>query len=73
VKNLRNIPATMRQVADEIERGEHGEVTAAFLIVPVEDDYPQLFGWGVLDACNDPMIQVALCQQWLLNNLVKRR
>ena len=73
LSNLRDIPAMLRKVANEIERGDYAEVSTAFLVIPIEDDYPQLFGWGDVDGANDPMIQIALCQQWLLSNLVKRR
>jgi hypothetical protein len=70
---LTDIPGMLRQMADQIEAGEHGEVGTAFLILPVDDDYPSVFGWGDIEGGNDPVIQLELAKMWLLTNLVARK
>lgn len=41
---LRDVPAQLRQLADEIERGDHGEVTCAGAVIMGRSF--QCFGWG---------------------------
>lgn len=69
---LTDIPGMLRRIADAIEAGEHGDVAAAFLLLPVAGDYPQVFGWGDVEGGNDPVIQLELAKMWLLTNLVTR-
>lgn len=69
---LSDIPGMLRRAADQIEAGAHGEVDAAFLILPVDGDYPHVFGWGDILNGNDPVIQLELAKMWLLTNLVTR-
>lgn len=70
---LSDIPGMLRKVADDIEKGEHGDVTSAILVIPVDDDYPELFGWGDVDGGNNPIIQLELAKIWLLQNLTARK
>jgi hypothetical protein len=69
---LSDIPGMLRAMADQIEAGEHGAVDAAFLVVPVSDAFPLLFGWGDVEGTNDPIIQLELAKTWLLNNITSR-
>jgi len=68
--SLQDIPAMMRKVADQIEAGEHGEVEAAFLVIPESGRYPHVFAWGNIEGRNDPVIIFELAKAWLLTNLV---
>jgi hypothetical protein len=45
VSNLMDIPAMLRRLADDIEKGDHGEVTFALAIAENEHG-PIMFGWG---------------------------
>jgi len=69
--SLADIPGRLRLMADRIERGET-EATTAYLIVPRDGDYPQLFGWGDIEGERSPIVQTALLQHWLCGNLIKR-
>lgn len=69
--NLRNIPERLRWLADQIESGEE-EACAIFVVIPRCDENPKLYGWGDIDGTNNPIIQMALCHHWLLNNVVGR-
>ena len=70
---LTDIPGMLRKMADDIEAGSHGEVTSAFLLLPVPDDYPKLFGWGDATSPADVVFQYELAKAWMINNLVERR
>lgn len=70
---LTDIPGMLRSMADEIEAGEHGDVAAAFLLLPSADGYPALFGWGDITGANDPVIQCELAKMWLLTNITSRK
>jgi hypothetical protein len=62
----------LRSLADRIEAGEFAEVESLFVLMPRVDDYPALFGFGDQHGDNDPRVQLALVQYWLLGRLVKR-
>ncbi len=53
--NMRDIPATMRYVADQIEAGEFGHVgEAAFVLM---GDKVEVFGWGeIQDGCTTAVL-----------------
>lgn len=70
--SLQDIPAMLRRIAEQIEAGEHGDVATAFMILPVDGDYPRVFGWGDIEGKNDPVIQLELAKMWLLTNLIAR-
>lgn len=70
---LTDIPGMLRKLADQIEAGVEGEVTAAILLIPVDEDYPRVYGWGDVERGNDPIIQLELARMWLLTNIVERR
>jgi hypothetical protein len=70
--NLRNIPERLRWLADQIESGEQKARTLFVIIPSIENENPQLYGWGDMDGENHPIIQLALCEHWLLHNLVTR-
>lgn len=69
---LSDIPGMLRRMADQIEAGEHGDVAVAYLVLPIDEDYPKVFGWGDVAGGNDPVIQFELAKMWLLTNLVTR-
>lgn len=69
---LTDIPGMLRQTADQIESGEYGKVDAAFLLLPVDDGYPRVFGWGDVGGGNHPVIQCELAKMWLLTSIVVR-
>lgn len=64
--SLREIPAQLRALADRIEAGEYGEVDGLYAIMPREQSYPQILGWGINDGAYDPIIQFDLAKQWLV-------
>jgi hypothetical protein len=69
---LTDIVAHLRNLADQIEAGAHGEVDAVFAVIPSEDGWPHVFAWGNVAGVQDPIIQFELAKMWLLNNLVER-
>lgn len=69
---LTDIPGMLRRMADRIEAGEHGEVTTAFLLLPVAGDYPAVFGWGDVEGDRHPALQCELAKMWLLTNMAVR-
>ena len=70
--SLQDIPALLRNLAAEIENGETAAKTM-FIIIPREDDdYPVLRGWGDVDGNNNPVVQLALAQYWLLSRRTAR-
>ncbi len=70
--NLNDIPGMLRKLADRIETGDLQDATTAFVIIPVEDDWPRLVGYGDIDGRNDPLIQCDLLRHWLITNLTTR-
>jgi hypothetical protein len=64
--SLQDIPAQLRALADRIEAGEYGDVDGLFAIMPREQSYPAILGWGVNDGAYDPIIQFDLARQWLV-------
>ena len=46
--NLRNIPVCLRNIADAIENGEHGEAKAMALVLETDDGF-EAFGIGDAD------------------------
>lgn len=67
-----DIPGMLRQLAASIEAGGFGKVEAAFVLLPVEGDYPTFFGWGHVENENAPVVQLELAKMWLLTNHAKR-
>ena len=63
---LLEIPAQLRQLADCIEAGEYGAVGGLFVVMPREQTYPTIFGWGINDGAYEPIIQLDLARQWLI-------
>ena len=62
--SLNDLPALLRNKADEIERGEL-DATTMYLVAPVDGDFPRLWAWGNVDGDNHPMVQL----QYLLHRL----
>jgi hypothetical protein len=72
VSNLADIPAMLRNTADQIEAGTYGEVGTIFIVMPRDDGWPKLLGFGDVTGINEPIVQLELTKHWLLNNLVTR-
>lgn len=70
--NLNDIPAMLRRLADQLEKGEWGEVETVFLLMPQSGDFPKLFGWGNVTGTQDPIVQFEMAKHWLITNLVSR-
>lgn len=64
--SLRDVPAQLRALADRIEAGDYGDVDGLFAVMPREQDYPVIMGWGVVDGAFDPIIQFEIARQWLV-------
>jgi len=69
---LTDIPKKLRELADAIEAGDHGDVETLFAVMPRPESYPLLFGWGHVEGQSDPIIQLELVKHWLLTHLVAR-
>ena len=69
---LSDVVGRLRLLADQIERGELGEVTGALVLLPRPGDYPRAFGFGSVDGGADPLITLALASQWFALNRVGR-
>ena len=70
--SLQDIVGQLRALADRIEAGTYDEVRTCFVIIPVNDAYPRLMGYGDIDNKNDPIIQLELAKLWLLTHLTER-
>ena len=65
VQNLNNVPALARQLADDIEAGEYGNVRRVIVVMDADD--LRTFSWGdigdayagvgLLDAAKSTMLQ----------------
>lgn len=70
--SLVDIPGQLRQLADAIEAGAHGEVASMLVLVPREGDYPSIWGWGDVSDDNRPIIQLELAKAWFILNRTAR-
>lgn len=51
--SLANIPEKLRQLADAIEKGEHGTELRAVVVLRLPDGVARVFGFGqTADACH---------------------
>jgi len=69
---VNDIPGQLRQMADAIEAGEHGDVTTALFLLPVAGDWPEVFGWGDVDGENHPIIQFQFALAKFSHNQMRR-
>ena len=69
---LGDIPGLLRSLADDIDAGAYPDCETMFVVMPMADAYPRLWGWGDVDGKRDPAIQLALAHHMLLGNLVAR-
>lgn len=72
--NLQDIPAKLRELADNIEKGDLGQVTTTFVIIPQESTkgWPVLFGYGDNADAPDFIFQMEQAKFWLVKNIVRR-
>lgn len=70
---LSDIPGMMRQIADQIEKGEIKDVTEVMFIIPRPGKFPDLFGWG--EPMDDYMgiAVLELAKIWLIQNRTERK
>lgn len=68
---LTDIPGMMRQMADRIETGEVDAQSVLF-IVPVDGDWPMVFGWGAHLGDHGNIAVCEMAKAWFVNNLVAR-
>lgn len=64
--SLADIPAQLRAMADRIEKGEL-VADGLFVLIPREQSYPTVFGYGVVGGAYDPIIQFELARQFLVH------
>lgn len=70
-RTLTDIPRLMRVMADEIERGDHGEIVGAAAVFLDENGSPIVCGWGRAEDVQAIGI-LAIGQHWLAANRVQR-
>ncbi len=68
---LNDIPGMLRQMADWIESGEVVTESALF-ILPVEDSWPRVYGWGEGMTDLECVANMELAKLWFANNRVER-
>lgn len=67
---LHDIPAMLRKAADDIESGRYGEVQTAYLVLPVPECAPRVFGWGDIDGDRHPVVQFEMARHWLIRDML---
>jgi hypothetical protein len=73
--SLRDVPGMMRRLADDIEKGELGNVTQAIMVIPCDvgkNEYPAIFAWGD-GSTSDTIMELELAKLFLLMNSVNRK
>lgn len=70
--NLSEVATELRNLADSIDAGTHGEITTAFVILPNNEDWPAIFGYGTVEGDRHPVVQLELAKAWLVNNITRR-
>lgn len=66
-----DIPGQLRLMAERIESGEVDAASALF-IVPVEGDWPMVFGWGAHLSDYGNIAVCELTKTWFVNNATVR-
>lgn len=69
---LTDIPGQLRQLADAIAAGDHGEITSAIVLLPRDNEYPDVFGWGAVDGDRHIVVQLELAKTFLLLHQTQR-
>lgn len=69
--SLEDIAGRLRWLAGEIEANRI-EATAAYVIIPVENDFPIVYGYGDVNGDNHPIIQFECAKALFVNNLMSR-
>lgn len=72
ITNLGDVTAKLRELADSIDSGKHREVPSAFVVIPRDNDYPVIYGFGNVEGDNNPIVQLELAKSWFVNNLTGR-
>mgnify|MGYP001187712089 CR=1 FL=1 len=71
--NLNDIPERLRALATGIEDGVFGEVSTLLVIMPKDNDWPAVFGYGINAEPAQFVFQMELAKVWFANNLTVRR
>lgn len=70
-QNFHDIPALLREMADAIERGDHGDVVSGAGVLLDRDGRPVVFGWGQTDSVHSiGMFQIGAT--WLATHRAER-
>lgn len=67
---VNDIPAQLRALADRIESGEQA-AEYVLAIIPVEDDWPSVYGWGNRDDYSEVEL-LEIAKAWFISNIVRR-
>lgn len=70
--SLQDVTGMLRKLAGDIERGEHGDVDSATVLIPRANDYPIVFGFGDMTGQRDPVITCEMAKAWMILNHVGR-
>lgn len=70
--SLADIPGQLRLLADQIEAGEHDDVASMFVLMPIANNFPQIWGWGDVSGENHPIVQLELAKAWFVNHSTGR-
>jgi len=72
ITNLGDLPAKLRELADTIDAGKHPGIESIFVVIPRDNDYPVVYGFGSVEGDNNPIVQLELAKAWFVNNLTGR-
>jgi hypothetical protein len=66
---LNDIPTKLRELADDLEKGVHGPVDQLLVVMPTDEDYPDVFGYGAIDGATIIM-ELELAKLTMLKTIV---
>ncbi len=69
---LSDIAGQLRLMAKRIDDGDI-EVTSALFIIPMDRDWPQIFGWGEHLGSYGNIAVCELAKSWFVANLTERQ
>jgi hypothetical protein len=69
---LSDIAGQLRLMAKQIEEGDI-KATSALFIVPVDHDWPMIFGWGEHLGNHGNIAVCELAKSWFVANMTERK
>ena len=69
---LSDVPCRLRLLADQIEAGEYGEITASVVVLEGDADWPAVFGFGDMGDARSAIGLCELAKAFLVQNVVSR-